>query len=123
MKGTTRKEYENEYYKRVCSEIIDNFLYLGSDFIASDYETLSRLGITHVINCAADYSANYFENKIAYKKYHLKDHVREQIECIFYDAISFMEEARRQNGKVFVHCVQGVSRSATVCLAYMIYTQ
>lgn len=34
MKGTSRKEYENEFYKRVCSEIIDDFLYLGSDFIA-----------------------------------------------------------------------------------------
>lgn len=34
MKGTSRKEYENEYYKRICSEIIDDFLYLGSDFIA-----------------------------------------------------------------------------------------
>ncbi len=36
MQGTSRKEYENEYYKRVCSEIIENFLYLGSDFIAAD---------------------------------------------------------------------------------------
>ena len=34
MKGTSRKEYENEYYKRICSEIIDGFLYLGSDLIA-----------------------------------------------------------------------------------------
>jgi hypothetical protein len=34
MKGTSRKEYENEYYKRICSEVIDDFLYLGSDFIA-----------------------------------------------------------------------------------------
>lgn len=34
MKGTSRKEYENEYYKRICSEILDNFLYLGSDFMA-----------------------------------------------------------------------------------------
>ena len=43
MKGTTRKEYENEYYKRVCSEIIENFLYLGSDFIASDKEALEKI--------------------------------------------------------------------------------
>jgi protein-tyrosine phosphatase len=85
---------------------------------------LSQYGITHVINCAADYSANYFnDDSITYKKYHLKDHVREQIECIFYDAIQFIEEARNQNGKVYVHCVQGVSRSATVCLAYLIYKQ
>jgi predicted secreted protein len=88
MKGTSRKEYENEYYKRVCSEIIDNFLYLGSDHVAQDEETFSSLGITHVINCAADYSANYFKEKgVLYKSYHLKDHVRESIECIFYDAI------------------------------------
>ena len=33
MKGTSRKEYENEFYKRICSEIIDGFLYLGSDII------------------------------------------------------------------------------------------
>lgn len=40
MNGTSRKEYENEYYKRICSEVIDGFLYLGSDFVASDKETL-----------------------------------------------------------------------------------
>lgn len=90
MKGTSRKEYENEYYKRVCSEIIDNFLYLGSDVVASDKDILQKHGITHVVNCAADYSANYFDGEISYKKYHLKDHVRENIECVFYDALNFI---------------------------------
>lgn len=123
MKGTSRKEYENEYYKRICSEIIEDFLYLGSDFIAKDNDILKQTGITHVINCAADYSANYFEGPIKYKKYHLKDHVREQIECVFYDAIEFIEDAKKQGGKVYVHCVQGVSRSATICLAYLIYSR
>ena len=77
MKGTTRKEYENEYYKRVCSEVLDGFMYLGSDYVASDMSILSEVGITHVVNCAADYSANYFDGTLKYKKYHLKDHVRE----------------------------------------------
>ncbi len=86
-KGTSRKEYENEYYKRICSEIIDGFLYLGSDYIEADKETFSKQGFTHVVNCAADYSANYFEGDVTYKAYHLKDHVRENIECVFYDAI------------------------------------
>ena len=36
MRGTSRKEYENEYYKRICSEVLEDFLYLGSDFIAKD---------------------------------------------------------------------------------------
>jgi hypothetical protein len=32
--GTSRKEYENEFYKRICSEVIEDFLYLGSDIVA-----------------------------------------------------------------------------------------
>jgi predicted secreted protein len=61
--GTSRKEYENEYYNRVCSEVIEDFMYLGSDYIAKDRHTFESLGITHVVNCAADYSANYFESE------------------------------------------------------------
>lgn len=106
-KGTTRKEYENEFYKCLCSEILPGFLYLGSDHVAKDRQILLKdNGITHVVNCAADFSPNYFETEgIKYKRYHLKDHVREQIECVFYDAIEFIQEARDQNGKVYVHCV------------------
>jgi protein-tyrosine phosphatase len=75
------------------------------------------------VNCAADYSANYFEDELCYKKYHLKDHIRENIECVFYDAIHFIEDARQKKGKVYVHCVQGISRSATICLAYLIHSR
>jgi len=32
--GTSRKQYENEMYNGVCSMILDNFLYLGSDIVA-----------------------------------------------------------------------------------------
>lgn len=63
-------------------------------------------GITHVVNCAADYSDNYHEARgIKYKSYHLKDHVHEDISCIFYDVIDFMADARKEGGRVFVHCV------------------
>jgi len=34
FKGTSRKEYENMIWRGVCSEIIDNYLYLGSDKVA-----------------------------------------------------------------------------------------
>lgn len=88
FKGTSRKEYENEFYKRVCSTIIDDFLYLGSDIVAKDSLMLTNLGITHVVNCAADYSENYLQDKgVKYRSYFLKDHVKEDIQCVFYDAI------------------------------------
>ena len=123
-RGTARKEYENEIYKRLCSEVIDGFLYLGGDLVAKDAEVFSSRGITHVINCAADYSDDYHKSKgIVYKSYHLKDHIREDIACVFYDAIKFLAEARASGGKCYVHCVQGISRSATICIAYLILTE
>lgn len=124
FKGTSRKEYENEYYKRICSCVIDNFMWLGSDLVAKDRQILASHGITHVVNCAADYSENYHENDgIKYKSYHLKDHVAEDISCVFYDAIEFIAKARAEGGRVYVHCVQGISRSATIVIAYRIFTE
>jgi len=55
-------------------------------------------GITHIINCSGDYSQNYHEGTFEYKKYHLKDHPVENIECIFYDAIEFIESAKNAKG-------------------------
>ena len=37
--------------------------------------------------------------------FHLKDHVRESIECVFYEAIFFIEEAKKKGGKIYIHCV------------------
>ena len=110
-------------FNGVCSMILDNFVYLGSDIVAQDYEKLKQNGITHVINCAADYSANYHEQKgVKYLSFHLKDHVRENIECCFYEVIKFIEGAKKEGGRVYVHCVQGISRSTTMILCYMIFT-
>ena len=38
FKGTSRKEYENLIWNGVMSEIIENYLYLGSDNVAKDQE-------------------------------------------------------------------------------------
>ncbi len=121
--NTSVTEARNHKYKAIISEIVENFIYLGSDFIAQDKDTLKKTGITHIINCSGDWSKNYYEGEFEYKRYHLKDHPIENIECVFYDAIEFIERCQAENGKVYVHCVQGISRSATIIMSYLILKQ
>ena len=106
QKGTSRNINENAMFNKVCSMILDDFLYLGSDIVAQDYDLLQQNKITHVVNCAADYSADYhIEKGMKYLSLHLKDHVRENIECSFYDVIEFMKSAKQEGGRVYIHCV------------------
>jgi len=107
-------------YRAIASEILDDFIYLGSDMVAQNKEELQRIGITHIVNCSGDYSQNYYPEDFKYKKYHLKDHPIENIESVFYDAIKFMEECEDGKGKCYLHCVQGISRSATLVMSYLI---
>ena len=39
----------------------------------------------------------------------------------FDDAITFIDKAISENGKVLIHCICGVSRSVSVASAYLIY--
>lgn len=121
IRDTNRREIENELYTNKCSPIIKDFLYMGSDLVAQHREMLQSYKISHIINCAADYCDNYFPKDFKYKKYFLKDSVQESIESCFYDAIGFIKLAEAEGGRVFIHCIQGVSRSASLCIAYLIF--
>lgn len=45
----------------------------------------------------------------------------ENILCVLHDCFDFIDDARAQGGRVLVHCSQGVSRSATVAIAYCMW--
>ena len=61
--------------------------------VAQSKAILQENKIIDIINCAADFSDNYFLSNIIYKNYFLKDSVRENIEGCFYDAIEFINSA------------------------------
>jgi len=85
---------------------------------AGNRRGLAHLGITHVLNAAFKTDRIYFENDFTYKILDIQDTEDQEILTYFDDSIAFIEEARK-NGKVLVHCQAGVSRSATLVIAWL----
>ncbi|XP_072294172.1 dual specificity protein phosphatase 1 [Eucyclogobius newberryi] len=98
-----------------------SFLYLGSAYHASRKDMLDMLGITALINVSAN-CPNHFEDSFEYKSIPVEDNHKADISSWFNEAIEFIDSVRNKGGRVFVHCQAGISRSATICLAYLMRT-
>eukprot|EP00742_Colponemidia_sp_Colp-10_P001604 GILJ01001723.1.p1 GENE.GILJ01001723.1~~GILJ01001723.1.p1 ORF type:complete len:480 (-),score=54.69 GILJ01001723.1:987-2426(-) len=122
IRDTTRKEMKVEYFRSIMSQISEN-LFIGSDEIAKNREILLQHKITHVVNCAGNVCENYWPNDFTYKKYYLKDDKQELIDSVLLDALEFMDNAIASGGRVYVHCIQGVSRSAAMIIGYLMWSQ
>ncbi|XP_062268608.1 dual specificity protein phosphatase 4 [Platichthys flesus] len=94
------------------------FLYLGSALHASKKEVLDAIGISALLNVSAD-CPNHFEGAYQYKCIPVQDNHKEDISCWFLEAIEFIDSVRDSSGRVLIHCQAGISRSATICLAYL----
>ncbi|MED6274639.1 Dual specificity protein phosphatase 1 [Characodon lateralis] len=97
------------------------FLYLGSAYHASRKDMLDMLGITALINVSSN-CPNHFEDSFLYKSIPVEDNHKADISSWFNQAIEFIDSVRNNGGRVFVHCQAGISRSATICLAYLMRT-
>ncbi|XP_072410398.1 dual specificity protein phosphatase 2 [Chiloscyllium punctatum] len=98
------------------------FLYLGSAYHSSRKDSLQALGITALLNVSST-CPNYFESTFQYKCIPVEDSHVTDISAWFREAIDFIDSVKGSGGRVLVHCQAGISRSATICLAYLIHTQ
>ncbi|XP_057321299.1 dual specificity protein phosphatase 3 isoform X2 [Microplitis mediator] len=109
-----------------CDEVYPN-IYIGDAATAKNKQYLQKIGITHVLNAAegnrfGHVNTNqyyYRDTAIEYLGIPASDLPTVDISKYFNDAANFIDNALKRNGKVFVHCVMGVSRSATCVIAFL----
>ncbi|EGG21596.1 hypothetical protein DFA_01482 [Cavenderia fasciculata] len=103
------------------STIIPNFLYLGAARDTKNVNEMKQFKISHVISCAGKLHG---ESDYKVLKGHLEDEEDQPIiPFIEEQAYHFIEEARLEKGRVFVHCLAGRSRSASVILGYLLMSK
>lgn len=98
------------------------FLFLGSAVHSARRETLAEAGITAVLNVSSS-CPNLFEEELLYLRLNVEDSLAADIRACFPQAIAFIDSVKQTGGRVLVHCHAGISRSATICLAYLIHAQ
>jgi protein-tyrosine phosphatase len=117
------KREKLEQYRLVCSEILPH-VYVSGEDVARSAELLRRHGITHVVNCAGPSMDNLFPEQFSYLKLQLHDSKEEDLSWFVYEVVGFIEDARRRNpqSRVLLHCLQGVSRSVSFAIAYVMWS-
>ncbi|XP_004072327.1 dual specificity protein phosphatase 2 [Oryzias latipes] len=98
------------------------FLFLGSAVHSSRREMLTAAGITAVLNVSST-CPNLYEGEFKYLRLTVEDTLAADIRACFNTAIAFIDSVKQSGGRVLVHCQAGISRSATICLAYLMHTQ
>ncbi|EME27488.1 dual specificity phosphatase [Galdieria sulphuraria] len=96
-----------------------SFVYLGNERNASDRDALDLLGITHILIVGEELVA-HFPGIYEYKQLMIRDLETQDLHPFLDEAIAFIEKVKL-SGRILVHCYAGVSRSAAVVLAYLIY--
>ncbi|KAJ8025587.1 Dual specificity protein phosphatase 4 [Holothuria leucospilota] len=97
-------------------------LYLGNACHSECRKTLQRLGVTAVLNVSKR-CPNNFPQSLVYKNIPVDDDTDADLSPWFQEAASFIDLVKEQSGRVFVHCKAGISRSATICMAYLMISQ
>ncbi|CAC5397091.1 SSH [Mytilus coruscus] len=98
--------------------LIKEYLYLGSEWNASNIEELSKNGVHYILNISREID-NFYPGILHY--YNIKEWDCEETNLLKYweNTHKFISKVREKKGIVLVHCKMGISRSASTVIAYL----
>ncbi|TKW41283.1 hypothetical protein SEVIR_1G304700v4 [Setaria viridis] len=94
------------------TEVLKDFLFLGSYDNASRSEVLKTLNVSHILNTVPD-CHNLYKNSFTYHS------LQRDRPLDFDDANRFLEQCERDKSRVLVHCMTGKNRSAAIVAAFL----
>ncbi|XP_037942520.1 protein phosphatase Slingshot isoform X2 [Teleopsis dalmanni] len=98
------------------TEIFDH-VYLGSEWNASNLEELQKNGVRHILNVTREID-NFFPGIFDYFNVRVYDDEKTNLLKHWDNTYRYISRAKSEGSKVLVHCKMGVSRSASVVIAY-----
>ncbi|KAG8434962.1 hypothetical protein GDO86_013067 [Hymenochirus boettgeri] len=105
-------------------------LYLGDALMARDKGALREMGITHILNAASGrFQINtgqefYRDLKIEFYGIEAYDDPNFDLSSHFNAAAHFIKAGlQSSHGRVFVHCAMGISRAASLVLAFLMISE
>ncbi|CAF3344988.1 unnamed protein product [Rotaria sp. Silwood1] len=98
------------------NHIIDN-IYLGSQKSGVDVNKLFELNIRYVLILGKGMKKNF--DQIIYKTIEIDDSLEQNISNYIKEALDFIAESQKNDSNILVHCVSGISRSASIVIAYI----
>jgi len=104
------------------SQIFEN-IYLSGCQAAMDKEFLTKNYFSHIINSAGGssrYKPVYFDD-FKYLIMDIKDDPDSDILLPIFSTIEFIENALNCNGKVLIHCFEGISRAPALLASYLMW--
>jgi len=121
---SARKLKKMRFFSGQCSRVLGH-VFVSGDKVAQNRQMLLENGINVVLNCVGTvlHCHHREDPTIKYCTLPLLDSESEQISRYFYNVLSLMEDCERDGQHLLVHCHQGVSRSCTFVIAYLMWKQ
>jgi protein-tyrosine phosphatase len=107
------------YNKNTISTLLNNKIYFGSYYNASkNISLLKNYGITHIINLS-EIKPNLSINEFKYINFKIPDSPLFNFSIKFDEIFKNIIDITKNNGKIYIHCAKGISRSATILIAFI----